>query len=84
VKGGRTELILVSKRGEEERTGPRDRHGLNSHQYATEIHQPYLIPFIQGLDGPSNDIYLAADNTPWHAGVENPNLQADYSYQKLP
>jgi len=84
VKGGRTELILVRKRGEEERTGPRDRLGLNSHQYATEIHQPYLIPFIEGLDRPSNDIYLAADNAPWHAGVENRNLQADCGYQKLP
>jgi len=56
VKGGRTELILVGKRGEEERTGPRDRLGLNSHQYAPDIHQPYLIPFIEGLDRPSNDI----------------------------
>ena len=84
VKGGTTELILVRKRGEEERTGPRDSLGLNSHQYATEIHHPYLIPFIEGLDRPSNDIYLAADNAPWHAGVENRNLQADFGYQKLP
>jgi len=71
VKEGRTELILVRNRGEEERTGLRDKLGLNSHQYATKIHQPYLIPFIEGLDRPSNDIYLAAHNAPWHAGVEN-------------
>jgi len=31
VKRGRTELIVVKKRGEEERTGPRDRLGLNSY-----------------------------------------------------
>jgi len=62
LKGGRTELILVRKRGEAERTGPRDRLDLNSHQYAPEIHQPYLIPFIGGPNRPSNDIYLAADN----------------------
>jgi hypothetical protein len=62
MKGGKTELILVRKRREEERTSKRDRLGLNSHQYATEIHQPYLIPFIEGLDRPSDNIYLAADN----------------------
>jgi transposase len=84
MKGGRTELILVRKRGEEERTSKRDRLGLNSHQYATEIHQPHLIPFIEGLDRPSDNIYLAADNASWHGGEENQKLQADCGYKKLP
>jgi len=84
MKGGKTELILVRKRREEERTSKRDRLGLNSHQYATEIHQPYLIPFIEGLDRPSDNIYLAADNASWHGGEENRKLEADCGYKKLP
>ena len=82
IKGGRTELILVRKRKEEERTIKKDRLGLNSHQYATEIHQPYLIPFIEGLDRPSNEIHLAADNAPWYGGAENRKLMVDCGYKK--
>ena len=84
MHGGRTELILVRKRTEEERTSKRDRLGLNAHQYATEIHQPYLIPFIETIDRAPETIYMAADNASWHNGAENKQLQEDCGYQRLP
>ena len=37
MHGGKTELILVRKRTEEERTSKGDRVGLNAHQYTTKI-----------------------------------------------
>ena len=66
MHGRKTELILVRKRREEERTSKSDRLGLNAHQYATEIHQPYLIPFIEGINRSPGTIHMAADNASWH------------------
>ena len=44
MHGRKTELILVRKKREEERTSKSDRLGLNTHQCATEIHQPVTTP----------------------------------------
>jgi transposase len=84
MHGGKTELILVRKRSEEERTSKKDRLGLNAHQYATEIHQPYLIPFIEAINRAPETIYMAADNASWHAGLENKKLQEECGYKRLP
>ena len=83
MHGRRTELILVRKRTEEERTSKKDRLGLNAHQYATEVHQPYLIPFIEGINRAPETIYLAADNASWHCREENKDLQEECGYQRL-
>jgi len=83
MHGRKTELILVRKRREEERTSKSDRLGLNAHQYATEIHQPYLIPFIEGINRSPGTIHMAADNASLHKRLENKELQEDCGYQRL-
>jgi len=83
MRGRRTELIVVRKRTEEERTSKKNRLGLNAHQYATEIHQLYIILFIEGINIASETIYMAADNASWHCGEENKNLQKKCGNQRL-
>jgi hypothetical protein len=61
VKGGRTELIFVRKRTPKEKTSERDKFCLYTASYANELHEPHLIPFIEGLEDPQSHIYLAAD-----------------------
>jgi len=84
MHGGKTELIVVRTRTEEERTSKGDRLGLNAHQDATEIHQPYLIPFIEAINRAPETIYIAADNASWHAGLENKKFQENCGYKRLP
>ena len=75
---------MVRKRTAKERTTPQDRLGLNSHQYATEIHQPYIIPFILAQGKSPDHIYLAADGASWHSGGENKSLRDGIGYLQLP
>jgi transposase len=78
------ELLLVRKWTDKERTYSRDRLGLNAHQFATEIHQPFLIPFILAQDDTADHIYLAADGATWHYGGENKWLREEIGYLQLP
>jgi hypothetical protein len=39
----------------------RDKLGLNVSQFAREIHEPHVIPFIWNLCDNPNHVYLAAD-----------------------
>ena len=74
----------MRKRTAKERTSPRDHLGLNAHQFATEIHQPCIIPFILAQAGPPDCIYLAADGAKWHYGAENKKLREEVGYLQLP
>lgn len=84
TKGSRSELVLVRKRKAKERTSPRDRLGLNAHQYATEIHKPVVIPFILAQGKSPDHIYLGADGAKWHYGGENKSLCEEVGYLQLP
>lgn len=83
-KGKRSDLLLIRKRSDKERTSSRDRLGLNAHQFATEIHQPFIIPFILAQDDTPDHIYLAADGATWHYGGENKKLREEVVYLQLP
>ena len=84
AKGGRSQLMLIRKRTEKERTSPRDRLGLNSHQFAEELHKACIIPFILEQDDTPDHIYLATDGARWHFGAENKKLREECGYLQLP
>jgi hypothetical protein len=58
-----------------EKTSERDKLGLNTAQYANELHKPHLIPFLEGLEDPPSHIYLVADGAGYHNGKQNKELQ---------
>jgi len=58
--------------------------GLNASQFASEIHEAHIIPFIRSLCDNPNHIYLAADGAPWHRGPQNKKLQEDCGYVEFP
>ena len=60
--GFRTPLVGIRKRKPSERTTPRDRLGLNAQQYATEIYDEYLIPFLLSLNTPLSKVQVVEDN----------------------
>jgi len=82
--GRRTELIMVRKRTPKERTSKTDRLGLNANQYANEIHEPHLIPFMETFPDTPDHLFLAADGAPWHKGAKNRKLREDCGYATLP
>lgn len=47
TKGKKCYLVRVRQRDPSEKRRQNDRLGLDSYQYATEIHRPHLIPFLQ-------------------------------------
>jgi transposase len=79
-----TKLIMVHKRTPKERTSKTDRLGLNAVQYATEIREPHLVPFIESFDDSPDHLLLAADGAPWHKGVKNRKLREECGYGILP
>jgi hypothetical protein len=50
VKRGRTELIFLRERIPNEKTSEKDKLCLNTAQYVNELHELYLIPFIEGRE----------------------------------
>lgn len=64
--GFRTPLVRIRKRKPSERTTPRDRLGLNAQQYATEIYDEYLIPFLLSLNTPLSKVRVVEDNAKFH------------------
>jgi transposase len=82
--GRRTNLIMIRKRTPAERTPNTDRLGLNANQYANEIHQPHLIPFMRGFPDTPDHLFLAADGAAWHKGAKNRKLCEDCGYSTLP
>ena len=86
--GFKSQLVWVQRRTEEERRRPKDRLGLDAHQFAEEIHAPYLIPFcktVAGLNGISlHSVQVVGDNAGWHKGAQNRALQKEAGYQLVP
>ena len=80
ARGNQTSLILVKKRSKKESTSVCDRFGFNAFQFASEIHQPYIIPFICGLYANPNHIFLAVAKAKWHQGPDNKKLCEDCCY----
>jgi hypothetical protein len=62
----------------------RDKLGLNVSQFAREIHEPHVIPFIRSLCENPNHVHLAADGATWHKGPENTKLCEECGYLQLP
>jgi hypothetical protein len=73
----------VRTRTPKEKTSERDKLGLNTAQYANELHKPHLIPFIEGLEDSPSHIYLAADGTGYPNGKQNKELQEECGYRRL-
>ena len=82
--GRRTPLIRMRKRTPAERTKPRDRLGTNAAQYATEVYEPYLIPFLFSLDIPIEEILVLDDNVGYHRAGLNKTLTSAYGITKYP
>jgi len=70
----------VRKRTPDERTTPRDRLGTNATQYATEVYEPYLIPFLFSLDIHIKEILVLDDNVGYHWAT----LTSTYRITKYP
>ena len=81
--GWRTPLIRVRKRLPSERKTKRDRLGLDGTQYANEIYEEYLIPFLFSLDKPLSQLRVVEDNAPYHKGGLNKTITSSYGVQKL-
>ena len=82
--GSRTPLVRVRKRKQSERTTARDCLGLNSAQYATEIYDPHLIPFLFALDKPISKLEVIEDNAKYHLAGLNREISSAFGVQKLP
>jgi hypothetical protein len=50
---------------------------LNANQYANEIHEPHLIPFMETIPDTPDHLFLAADGVPWHNGAKKRKLRED-------
>jgi hypothetical protein len=73
----------VRKRTPKEKASESDKLGLNTAQYANELHEPHLIPFIEDLEDHPSHIYLVADGAGYHKGKQNKVLQEECSYDRL-
>ena len=82
--GSRTPLVRVRKRKPSERTTPKDHLGLNSAQYATEIYDSHLIPFLFSLDKPISKLKVIEDNAQYHLAGVNREISLAFGVQKLP
>ena len=82
--GRRTPLICTRRRTPAERTGPKDRLGTNATQYATEIYEPYLIPFLFSLELPVEEILVMDDNVGYHRAGLNKVISSAYGITKYP
>jgi DDE superfamily endonuclease len=59
-------LVKVRKRGPEERVHSRDRLGLNSEQYVSEILEAHLLPYWEELGGMDTGLIFMDDGSPVH------------------
>ncbi|RPA96938.1 hypothetical protein L873DRAFT_1845066 [Choiromyces venosus 120613-1] len=68
----RTPLIHVRKRTPAKQTSKCDRLGLNAQQYASEINEPFLIPYLLSLNPPVHGLQLFLPaNSPDLNPIEN-------------
>jgi transposase len=81
--GKRSPLVRIRRRGPDERVTKKDRLGLNGSQYAKEICEPYLVPFLQSLDQPIEEIKVVEDKGPYHFGPLNITLNNTYGINKM-
>ena len=81
--GSRTPLVGIRQCTPDERTSKRDRLGLNAQQYADEINEPFLIPYLLSLDVPLEQLQIGEDNATPHKGAPNRALMAAYSTRRL-
>ena len=79
----RTPLVHVRQRTPDERTSKRDRLSLNAQQYADEINEPFLIPYLLSLDVPLEQLQIGEDNATPHKGAPNCALTAAYGTRRL-
>ena len=84
TNGQKCQLVRIRQRGEAEKRRKNDALGLDSYQYATEVHEPVLIPFLYSLNRPMDSIYIAADGGPHHKGEINRSLTEQHDYHTLP
>jgi len=82
--GSRTPLVRVRKRKPSERTSEQDRLGLNASQYATEIYDSHLIPFLFSLDKPIKRLRVIEDGAKYHQAGLNREISSAFGIQKLP
>ena len=52
-------------------------------QYATEIYEPYLIPFLLSSDTPITEAPVIEDGAKYHAGKPNREVTSAFKVQKL-
>jgi len=82
--GMRTPLIRIRKRTPDERTTPRDRLGVNATQYATEIYEPFLIPFLLSHHLPIEKILVMDDNVGYHQAGLNRIITSTFGVSRSP
>ena len=82
--GRRTPLLCTRRWTLVERTGPRDRLGTNATQYATELYEPYLIPFLFSLELPIEEILVMDDNVGYHRAGLNKVISSAFRITKYP
>jgi hypothetical protein len=59
--GHHTPLIFIRKCTPEERTSNRDKFCMNTTRYATEVLEPYLVPFLHSLPAHPEDYQTVED-----------------------
>ena len=76
--GIRTILVPIRKRRQSERTGDKDRGGMNAQQYITEVLEPYLLPFWQQIGGAIKGMNFMHDG----AGAHRAKVTKQYFKRK--
>jgi len=81
--GSRSPLIRLRQHQPTERTSVRDHLGVNGEQYATEVNEPYLIPYLLSLPGNIEDYLILQDNVGYHISGKNRRIYPAYGVQIL-
>jgi len=81
--GSQTPLVCIQQSTPDERTSKPDRLGPNAQQYAHEINEPFLIPYLLSLDIPLEQLQIGEDNATPHKGAPNRVLTAAYGTRRL-
>ena len=74
--------MRVRKKTPTERVTPQDRLALDASQYATEIYERYLIPFLLSSDTSITETPVIEDGVKYHASKSNQEVISAFKDQK--
>ena len=77
-------LVRIRRRRSDEWVKENDNLGLNEQQYATEINESCLVPFIYSQSEPVERIHIWSDGAGYHGTQANYQIYNTYGLKLLP